>query len=109
MQAVFAASQPVQIPVITTMSATHRDESYHGMLALAEARQAYRNLEKAVKDRLIAGKKKEFPAEVVRAFEIPAEKRTAKDTELATPLLKAYNETKIEDTSLTQNEGCIAS
>ena len=97
LQAIFAASQPVQIPVITTMSATHRDEAYHGMLAIAEARQAYRNLEKAVRDRLIAGKKKEFPTDVVRAFETPAEKRTAKESELATPLLKAYNEAKIED------------
>jgi hypothetical protein len=79
------------------MSATHRDEAYHGMLAIAEARQAYRNLEKAVRDRLIAGKKKEFPTDVVRAFETPAQKRTAKESELATPLLKAYNEAKIED------------
>jgi len=97
LQAVFAASQPVQVPVVTTMSATHRDEAYHGMLALAEARQAYRNLEKAIKDRLVAGKKKEFPANVVRAFETPAEKRTTKETELAGPLLKAYNEIKIEE------------
>jgi len=108
LQAVFAASQPVQIPVITTMSATHRDEAYHGMLALAEARHAYRNLEKAVKDRLIAGKKKEFPAEVVHAFETPAEKRTAKDAELATPLLKAYNEIKIED-NLSDSERALHS
>jgi uncharacterized protein DUF1553/uncharacterized protein DUF1549/cytochrome c len=97
LQAIFAASQPVQVPVITTMSATHRDEAYHGMLALAEARQAYRTLDKAVKDRLIADKKKDFPADVVRAFETPAEKRSAKETELASPLLKAYGEIKIED------------
>jgi hypothetical protein len=97
LQAIFAASQPVQVPVVTTMSATHRDEAYHGMLALAEARQAYRGLEKAVKDRLIDGKKKEFPADVVRAFETPAEKRSAKDIELAGPLLKTYNEIKIEE------------
>jgi len=97
LQAIFAASQPIQVPVITTMSATHRDEAYHGMLALAEARQSYRTLEKAVKDRLIADKKKDFSAEVVRAFETPAEKRSAKETELATPLLKAYGEIKIEE------------
>ena len=54
-------------------------------------------LEKAVKDRLIADKKKDFPADVVRAFETPAEKRSAKETELATPLLKAYGEIKIEE------------
>jgi Protein of unknown function (DUF1553)/Protein of unknown function (DUF1549)/Planctomycete cytochrome C len=96
LQAVFAASQPVQVPVVTTMSATHRDEAYHGMIALAEARQAYRNLEKAVKDRVIAARKNEFPADVVRAFETPAEKRTPKETELAAPLLKAYSEIKTE-------------
>ena len=108
LQAVFAASQPVQVPVVTTMSATHRNEAYHEMLAVSEARQAYRNLEKAIKDRLIAGRKKEFPADEVRAFETPAEKRTAKETELATPLLKAYSEIKIEE-HFTDSESALHS
>ena len=103
LQAIFAASQPVQIPVVTSMSATHRDESYHWMIALDEARLAYRTLEKKVKDRVIEDKKKQFPADVVRAYEIPAEKRTAGEVELAGPLLKAYNDVKIEE-HLTDSE-----
>ncbi len=97
LQAIFAASQPVQIPVVTGLSATHRDESYHWMIALDEARLAYRRLEKTVKDRVIEGRKKDFSADVVQAYEAPSEKRTARQTELAAPLLRAYGETKIAE------------
>jgi hypothetical protein len=103
MQALFAASWPAQYPVVTGMSATHRSESYHLLIALDETRSAYKALDKAVKDRVIEGKKKDFPPEVVRAFEIPTEKRTAQQTQLAEPLVKAYNEIKVED-FLTEKE-----
>ncbi|MBI3667407.1 MAG: PSD1 domain-containing protein, partial [Acidobacteria bacterium] len=103
LQAVFAASWPVQIPVVTGLSMTHRDESYHWMIALDEARTAYQKLEKTVKDRVIEAKKKDFPPEVVRAYEIPAERRTAQEAEIAAPLLKAYNDIKIEE-FLTEKE-----
>jgi hypothetical protein len=97
LQAVFAASQPAQIPVVTGVSATHRDETYHWMIALDEARLAYQRLEKTVKDRVIESRKKEFLPEVVRANEIAAEKRTAQEAEAAAPLVKAYNDIKIEE------------
>ena len=97
LQAVFAPSQPVQAPVVTGMSATHRDESYHWYIALDEARSAFRALEKTVKDRVMESRKKEFSAEAIRAYAVPPEKRTAQETELAAPLAKAYNDIKIED------------
>src|SRR5579862_3344056 len=97
MQAVFAASQPELLPVVTGMSGTHRDEYYHNMLAVAEARSAYQTLERRVKERVLQEKKKNFSAEAVRAYEIPAEKRTAEQNELAGPVAKAFGEIKVEE------------
>ncbi|MEW5974171.1 MAG: PSD1 and planctomycete cytochrome C domain-containing protein [Acidobacteriota bacterium] len=97
LQAIFATSRPVQIPVVTSLSATHRDEAYHWMIALDETRRAYRTLEKTVKDRVIESRKSSFPADVVRAFETAPEKRSARDIELAGPLLKEYSEIKMEE------------
>ena len=69
LQALFAASSPVTIPVTTSMSNTHRDENYHQMIALDEARSAYLTFERQVRDRVIETRKKDFPLEVVRAYE----------------------------------------
>src|SRR5262249_7318531 len=92
LQAVFATSAPTTIPVATSMSNTHRDEAYHQMIALDEARTAYLTFERKVKERVIEAKKKEFSAEVVRAYGVPAEKRTPREAEMAEPLIRAYNE-----------------
>ena len=96
LQAVFAASQPADILLVDGMSSVHRPESYHFLLALDEARRGYRQLEKEVKDRVIESRKKEFPAQVVKAFEVPEKERTAEQNELAAPLVKVYEEIKIE-------------
>ncbi len=96
LQAVFAASVPVTTPVATSMSATHRDEYYHQMIALDEARSAYSRFEKQVKDRVMENRKKDFPPKAVLAYEIPSEKRTPREAEIADPLVKAYNEIKLE-------------
>ncbi len=103
LQAIFAASHPVQIPVVTSLSATHRDEAYHWMIALDEARLAFGRLERTVKDRVIADEKKHYAPEVVHAYEVPPEKRTARQAELANPLVKFYNDIKIEQ-HFTENE-----
>jgi len=103
LQALFAASSPVTIPVATTMSNTHRDEAYHQMIALDEARTAYLTFERLVRERVIESKKKDFPPEVVRAYTVPPEKRTPREAEVADPLIKSYNDIKVEE-SLTANE-----
>ena len=103
LQAIFAASEPVTIRVVDGMSSLHRPESYHLVIALDEARLGYQQLEKKVKDRVIESRKKEFPAEVVKAFEGPEEERTAEQNELAGPLVEIYKELKI-DQHLTEKE-----
>ena len=97
LQAVFAASEMVEVPVVTGMSSIHREEAYHLLIALDEARIAYRAFEEKIKDRLVEAKKKESPPEVVSAFEIPQKDRTAEQAELAAPLTKFYTEIKIAE------------
>ena len=97
LQAVFAASTPTTIPVVSSMSIIHRVEAYHSMIALAEARQTYKDFEERIKNRVIKTKKKDYAREVVTAYEIPMEERTAEELELAEPLMKLYQEMKIED------------
>ncbi len=97
LQAVFAASSRKTIPVVSSLSAGHRREDYHRMIALTEARASYHRFEKQVKDRVIEIKKKDYPPEVVRAYEVPEKERTARELELAAPLTKLYMKMKIED------------
>ena len=103
LQAVFAASSRKTIPVVSSMSTGHRREDYHRMIALAEARASFQRFEKQVKDRVIEVKKKEYPPEVVRAYEVPMKERSARELELAAPLAQFYTEMNIED-HLTDGE-----
>jgi cytochrome c553 len=105
LQAVFAASSPVTIPVTTSMSNTHRDEAYHQMIALDEGRTAYLTFERRVRERVIETKKKDFPAEVVRAYGVPSDKRTPQEAEVADPLIRAYNEIKLEESLTVEERG----
>ena len=103
LQAVFAASIPTTIPVVSSMSIIHRVEAYHSMIALAEVRQTYKDFEEKIKNRVIETKKKDYAQKVVAAYEIPMEERTAQELELAEPLMTLYQEMKIED-FLTEKE-----
>ena len=103
LQAVFAASSRRTIPVVSSMSTGHRRDDYHRMIALAEARASYQRFETQVKDRVIEIRKKDYPPEVVRAYEVPMEERSARELELAAPLTQFYTEMKIED-HLTDEE-----
>ncbi len=88
LQAFFAASRPMQIPVVTKMGMFHRNESYPLMIAVDEARTAYRLYEAKVKERITGEAKSEFPPEVVEAYELPEEERTPEQKELVMPLVE---------------------
>ena len=88
LQAVFAASQPMQIPVVTKMSLFHRNESYPRMIGVYEARKAYRLYLAQVKKKMIESAKSEFPPDVVQAYELPEKKRTPEQEELVAPLVE---------------------
>ncbi len=104
LQAVFAPSTPVIIPVATGATASHRNEDYFRMIALDEARKAYLALDKSVRERVIEAKKREFSPEIVIAYETPPEKRTMQLTELATPLAKFAESIKVEENFTPQEK-----
>ena len=89
LQAVFAASDSVEIPVVTRMSRFHRNETYSRMIAVDEARRAYKLYLDGIKKRMITAAKSEFPPEVVSAHEVPDEKKTPQQAELAAALIEA--------------------
>ena len=89
LQAVFAASDAMEVPVVTRMSRFHRNETYSRMIAVDEARRAYKLYLDGTKKRMIAAVKSEFPPEVVSAHELPDEKKTPQQAELAAPLIEA--------------------
>ncbi len=88
-QAIFAASETVEVPAVTRLSMFHRAESYSHFLTLGELRWAHRRLEEKVSQRVFEAKKAEFPAEVVEAFETPQDDRTPAQEKLAAPLAEA--------------------
>ena len=89
MQAIFATSQPVTIPVVTALSASHRRDDFARYIELDEARDAYGLFEDRVKNRITEEKKAEFSPEVVASYEVPEDERTQEQQELAAPLEKA--------------------
>jgi hypothetical protein len=97
LQAIFAASRPSSVPVVASTTMGHRDEAYHLSIALVEARDAYLRFARQVRDRVVETRKQGYPSEVVQAYETPTEERSARETELATPLAQLHRELKIEE------------
>ena len=89
LQAVFAASEAVEVPVVTRMSRFHRNETYPRMIAVDEARRAYKLYLDGVKKRQIEAVKSNFPPEAVSAHEVPDEEKTPRQAKLAAPLAEA--------------------
>ena len=103
LQAVFAASREVEYPVVMGMSIADYKQHYPRVIAVDEARIAYRLFEKKVMERLTSLKKAEFSSEVAAAYDVPGDKRTPEQRELAAPLIKAIQSIKFDD-SLTDKE-----
>ena len=97
MQALFAASQPVRLSVVTKMTEFHRNEAYPRYIALDESRNAYDLFLDRIKQRLIDKKKQEFSPRVVEAFDVPEDERSEEQKKLAEPLIEAVNKIKPEE------------
>ena len=95
-QAIFAESKEVEIPMVMGMSVADYKQYYPRVITADEARVAYRLFEEKVKKRVTQARKSEFAAEIVEAYEVPEDKRTPKQKELAEPLIKAVGEIKLE-------------
>ena len=86
LQAIFAESKEVLTPLSAGMAIADHKQFYPLVIAADEVRKSFRAFEKKVQKRIIKLKKKEFPFDVVTAYEIPEEKQTPSQQALAKPL-----------------------
>src|SRR5437667_6748002 len=96
-QAIFAPSYPADFTVVPRHYYSDYRQHYTGILVVSEARAAVRLFEEKIRKRAVDAKKKDFPSEVVSAFEVPVEKRTRQQEELAAALSKAVSSIKLDD------------
>lgn len=81
--AIFAYSTEVAMPVVHRMSIRDHGQHYPRLIAITEARNAYRLYETSVRERLVAERKKKFSSEEVTAYETKDEARTPQQKGLA--------------------------
>jgi mono/diheme cytochrome c family protein len=94
--AVFAYSTEVEVPVVHRMSIRDHGQHYPRVIAVGEARTAYRLHETRVRNRVIAERKKAFTAEEIAAYETKEEMRTATQREQAEKVSAALRDIKLE-------------
>jgi hypothetical protein len=103
LQAVFAFSQEMDIPVVHRMSIRDHGQHYPRVVAVAEARTAFRLHEEKIRKRLIEERKKQFSAEEVAAYETKDAARTAEQKALAAKVAEAVAAIKL-DKEMTAEE-----
>ena len=99
LQAIFANSQEVRFPIVDRMSITDEKHRYPLIIAVDEARIAYRMFEEKVEDRAVQAKKAQFSPEVVKAYEALAQEGTKSQKEIAAPLVEAVKKIKAVDST----------
>jgi Protein of unknown function (DUF1553)/Protein of unknown function (DUF1549)/Planctomycete cytochrome C len=104
LQAIFAYSKETDVPVVPGMSMRDYSQHYPKLLAVVEARSAYRLFERKVRDRLIAPVKSRFPADVVKAYETPEAERSPEQKTLAAELSAAVKAIKIDKEMTTEEQ-----
>jgi hypothetical protein len=96
LQAVFAPSHPEDTTVVPRHYLEDYRQSYTKLMVVSEARAACLLFERKVTDRVTARLKAKYSKEVITAFEVPEDKRSAKEEELAAPLAKEVRTIKLE-------------
>ncbi len=94
MQAIFAGSHTVDIPLSSRMASFWRNYWHPKLIDLDAKRKGYKSFVSQIKDRATAAKKKGFAAEVVEAYEVV--KPTAEQAKRAAPLKKAIDDMDLE-------------
>ncbi len=89
LQAIFAYSREGDVPVVPGMGMRDYSQHYPKLLAVVEARTAYRLFEGRVRNRLATIAKARFPKEAVKAFETPGAMRSPEQKKLAEPVTAA--------------------
>jgi hypothetical protein len=86
MQAVFAGSEEKEIPTTHIMSVFDFRQAYPKQLAVDDLKAAVNRIAAAAKQRIVARIKAKFAPEAIAAYDVPEEKRTREQKELAIDL-----------------------
>ena len=97
LQAIFAASQVVDIPLVTRVDTVLRESSQTKVIALDELRDAYRRFEDRLRKRIVESRKSEFAPEALQAYAIPKEQRTFLQRRMVEELLTAIQSTPLQE------------
>ncbi len=87
--AVFAYSTEVEIPITHRMAIRDHGQHYPRVVAVAEAKTAYRLNEEKVRRRLVADRRRKFAAEAIAAYDTREDQRTPEQQKLAAPVAEA--------------------
>jgi hypothetical protein len=104
LQAIFAGSEEVQIPIVDRMAITDIKQSYPKLITLNEARISYELFERRVQRRIIESRTAEFSPEAVKAYEVPEAQRTPEQDKLAEPIVKFLKKKSRLEDQLTHEE-----
>ncbi|MFN0172962.1 MAG: PSD1 and planctomycete cytochrome C domain-containing protein [Bryobacteraceae bacterium] len=101
--AVFAYSTEVEIPISHRMAIRDHGQHYPRVVAVAEARTAYRLHEEKIRRRLTSDRRKKFPPESIAAYDKKEDQRTPGEQKLAAPVAEAIRTIK-PDQEMTAEE-----
>ncbi|MEX2261422.1 MAG: PSD1 and planctomycete cytochrome C domain-containing protein [Bryobacteraceae bacterium] len=87
--AIFALSTETDIPVVHGMSIRDHGQNYPRIIAVDESKTALKLFDGKLRKRLVEARKSQFSPEVLAAYEVKEEQRTAKQKELIAPLEEA--------------------
>jgi hypothetical protein len=101
--AIFAYSTETEVPVVHRMSIRDHGQHYPRVVAVAEAKTAYRMFEDQVRKRIVAERKKNFSPAEVAAYDTKEADRTAEQKQLAENVAAAVKTIRL-DQEMSQDE-----
>ncbi|MDX1984747.1 MAG: PSD1 and planctomycete cytochrome C domain-containing protein [Bryobacteraceae bacterium] len=104
MMAVFAASEEREVPVVSKFSIFGFKSGYPNWLKVDELKAAVNRIERDARKRVVDGVRSRFPAPVLAAYDVPADKRTPGQRALAAQFEKALTEAGLQENA----EGKVA-
>ena len=105
LMAVFAASEEREIPVITKFNIFGFKSGYPNWLEVEELKSAVGRLSSGARQRVVDKLRARFPAEVLSAFDVQSDQRTAGQRTLAAQLEAAFAEAGLSENAQGKTAG----
>lgn len=97
MMAIFAGSEEREIPVISKFNIFGFKSGYPNWLKVEEIKGAIGRIDRTARQRVVEQVRSRFPAAVLAAFDVPVDKRTPAERELAARLEAAMTQAGLQE------------